>query len=152
VLAQPDARLGLLGLSVILAGAAVTIDVALSASDRFEAPPTLVAAVTQLVLEEIPEHHPPIEVLDAAEGLLRRGSRRAAVIAAAAALEAHRDSMQPESDSTTRDQIDRTVGEIGRLRDSAVTGGDISAVDVLQAIAAVKAIVEPRPEPSGEAG
>jgi hypothetical protein len=152
VLAQPDPRLGLLGLSLILAGAAVTIDVALNASERFEAPPTLVAAVTQLVLEEIPEHDPPMEVLDAAEGLLRRGSRRAALIATAAALEAHRDSLPPDSDPTTRDRVDRKVGEIGRLRDAAVTGTVISAVDVLEAIAAAKELVDPRPRSNDESG
>ena len=152
IVAQPGARLGLLGLSVVLGGAAIVIDVALHASNRFEASPTLIAAVTQLVLDDAPEHAPPVAVLDAAEGLLRGGSPHAAVIAAAAALEAHRDSASSPSDAMTADLLDTTAYVVARLRDSVVMGRSVSAPEVAQAIAAVRDVLEPDPKHGGGTG
>ncbi|MFV2040234.1 MAG: hypothetical protein ACC660_08315, partial [Acidimicrobiales bacterium] len=77
VITQADARLGLLVMSLVLAGAAVSLNVALQTSERFEAAPNLVAAVTDLVLEDAPAHDTPAAVLDAAEALLKGGSTRA---------------------------------------------------------------------------
>ena len=91
VLAQADPRLGLLAMCLALGGGAIAVDRALHASERFEPPPNLVAAVTQLVLEDAPMHDAPTAVLDAADVLVRGGSTEAAVIVAAAALDARRD-------------------------------------------------------------
>jgi hypothetical protein len=140
IIAQPDARLGLLAMGVVLGGAAIVINVALSASDRFEAPPTLLAAVTRLVLEDAPEHAPPVAVLDAAEGLLRGGSPGAAVIAAAAALEAHRDSSRPRP-GPGADRLDATFTIVDRLRDSVVAGRGVTVAEAEHAIDSVRELI-----------
>ena len=151
IAAQPTARLGLLGLSVVLGGAAIVINVDLHASNRFEASPTLAAAVTQLVLEDAPEHAPPVAVLDAAEGLLRGGSPHAAVIAVAAALQAHRDSAHSPPDAKTDDLLEATAHAVAALRRSVVTGQRVSAPQVAHAIAAVRNLIDPGPTKGGEA-
>jgi len=152
VLVQPDARIGLLALSIVLGSAAVVIDVALHESDRFEPSPTLLAAVTQLVLEDAPEHAAPVAVLDAAESLLRGGSPRAAVIAAAAALEAHRDTVRAHASQATRDRLAAAAEEMARLRAAVVAGESLDSDEVGEAIATARRLAATGPEQAGHAG
>ena len=152
VLVQPDARIGMLALSIVLGSAAVVIDVALHESDRFEPSPTLLAAVSQLVLEDAPEHAPPVAVLDAAESLLRGGSPRAAVIAAAAAIEAHRDAVRGHASQATRDRLAAVAEELTRLRDAVVAGRTLGTAEVEDAIASARRLVAVGSDETGQAG
>lgn len=150
VLAQPDPRLGLLVMGLTLGGGAIVVDRAIHASDRFERPPNLVAAVAQLVLEDAPQHEAPIAVLDAADVLLRGGSPDAAVIVAAAALDAHRD-LGPAPDDASYVALEIVSAQLRALRDAVVRERHIAVSDVEHAIGAARAALDTE-EPSTNDG
>ncbi|MDH3755511.1 MAG: MFS transporter [Acidimicrobiia bacterium] len=139
---QADPRLGLLVMSLVLGGGAVAVDVSLHTSDRFEASPGLVAAVTQLVLEDAPAHDAPGAVLDAAEVLLKGGSTRAAVIVTAAALDAHCDlALRPEHEIGSV-SLATTSARVTALRESVMKGCSVTTRDTERVIADVRAAIE----------
>ena len=105
----------------------------LHAADLFEQPTSLVAAVTQLVLEDAPTHDAPTAVLDAADGLLQGGSIEAAVIVAAAALDARRD-LTPAPDQTLLMTLDSASSQLRALRDAIVKDRSVTVSDVESAI------------------
>lgn len=143
VVAQPSARIGLLFLALVLAGGAVIVDVALHASDEFETPPNLVATVARLVLDDAPAHDTPSAVLDAAEGLLQGGSTEAAVIVAAAALDAHGDLANDTGDNGTGDSGDAVVAaRVAALRDAVVRGRQVSERDGQRIIESVRSVLD----------
>ena len=133
VLIQADPRLGLLAISLTLGGGAIVFDRELHAADLFEQPTSLVAAVTQLVLEDAPTHDAPTAVLDAADGLLQGGSIEAAVIVAAAALDARRD-LTPAPDQTLLMTLDSASSQLRALRDAIVKDRSVTVSDVESAI------------------
>lgn len=140
VVGQPAPRLGLFAMGAVLAVAAGFVHLGLNESDRFEAPPSILAAVSRLVLEDAPEHSTPVAVLDAAEGLLRGGSPGAAMVTAAAALDAFRGG---GADNGTDPSIERIAASIARLRDVALAGGRLTDAECERAIAEVRGVVTP---------
>lgn len=150
VLAQADARLGLLAMGLVLGGGAIAIDRARHASERFETTPNLVAAMTQLVLEDSPANDAPTAVLNAAEVLARSGSTEAAVIVAAAALDARRDLGSPPS-SEAITALESASAQLRALRDAVVRDRQVAPGDVEQAIAAARAALD-REQPQADHG
>jgi hypothetical protein len=139
VLAQADPRLGLLVIAFVLAGGAVATNVSLSESDRLEASPTVVAAISQLVLEDAPVHDAPHAMLDAAQVLLKGGSPRAAILVATAALDAHHDlAARPDGEAAAALPDDASA-RLAAMRDSVVSGRPITTDDADRAIATVQA-------------
>lgn len=141
VVAQADPRLGLLVMALVLAGAAVATNVSLHASDRLEASPTVVAAITQLVLEDAPTHNAPLAMLDAAEVLLKGGSTRAAILVAAAALDARRDFVESTQGGGSPGSPDTTPTRLETLRASVVSGRPVTVGDAEAAIETVRAVL-----------
>lgn len=141
VLLQTDPRLGLLVMSLVLAAGAVTVEVALHEADRFEAPPNLIAAVTQLVLEDAPQQSATAAVLDAADIALRGGSTRAAIIVAAAALEAHRERELAAGHDTDTDTVALATAsaQLAALRVAVIKDRQVTTQDAETAISAARA-------------
>ncbi len=137
VVAQADPRLGLLVMALVLAGSAVATDVSLTASDRLEPSPSIVASITELVLEDAPVHDAPHAMLDAAEVLLKGGSPRAAILVAAAALQAYFDVVARPDGEVVAGPPGPAPARIAALRESAVAGRPVTAEDAEQAIATV---------------
>lgn len=142
VMAQFDPRLGLLVMSLVLGGGAIVVDVTLHASDRLEASPTLVAAVTQLVLEDAPAHDAPAAALDAAEVLLKGGSVKASIIVAGAALDAHRELGLVGDDSASTAALATATTQLIALRDSVMKHRSVAARDAERAIEAARGALE----------
>jgi hypothetical protein len=141
VLTQADPRLGLLVMALVLAGAAVATNVSLHASDRLESSPTVIAAITQLVLEDAPAHDAPLAMLDAAEVLLQGGSERAAILVAAAALDARRDLVGPIHGGGPPGPSETTATQVETLRASVVAGRPVTVDDAVAAIETVRAVL-----------
>lgn len=141
VLIQADPRLGLLAISLTLGGGAIVLDRQLHASDRFEQPPNLVAAVAQLVLEDAPTHDAPTAVLDAADGLLQGGSIEAAVIVASAALDARRD-LTPAPSMASLTTLDSASAQLRALRDAIIKDRCVTVGDVENAIITARAALD----------
>jgi len=141
VLAQADPRLGLLAMGLVLGGGAIVVDRAIHSSDQFERPPKLVAAIAQLVLEDAPKHDAPTAVLDAADVLLRGGSADAAVIVAAAALDARRD-LGPLPDEASQIALDSASAELRALKDTVARDRHVAVRDVEHAIAVARAALD----------
>ncbi len=149
VLAQPDPRLGLLVLAVALSGAAIATDVSLTASDRLEASPPVVAAITRLVLEDAPEHETPLAMLDAADLLVKGGSPRAAILVTAAAIEAHRELLRRSDGTGASASTDLACTRLAAMREAVVAGRPVTADDAEAALATARAeFAEPPGEPS----
>ncbi len=138
VLLQADPRLGLLVMSLVLAGGAVTVEVALHEADRFEPAPNLMAAVTQLILEDAPQQSATAAVLDAADIALKGGSTRAAVIVAAAALEAHRDREMAAGNDASTAGLATASAQLAALRDAVIKDRQVTTEDAESAISAAR--------------
>jgi MFS family permease len=141
VLAQADPRLGLLAMCLTLGGGAIAVDRSLRASARFETPPNLVATVSQLVLEDAQMRDAPTAVLNAADVLVRGGSTEAAVIVAAAALDARRD-LGPTPHSEAMTALESASAQLSALRDAVVRDRRVAVRDVEHAIAAARAALD----------
>lgn len=139
VVAQPAPRLGLLIVIGATIYGAISLELARQATDRYEAPPSLVAAVSQLVLADAPVHDVAAAVLDAAEVLAKGGSPRAAIVVAAAAIEVQIERAALGDAVPVPDDV---VARIRAAREAAVRGRAPARDAVDEVIAVARGAVD----------
>lgn len=139
IITQAGPRAGLAVLALLLGFGAVSGQVGLRTALRFEERESTGDELDASTRKDAREG--PQAVLAAAEDLLARGSVRAAVIVAAAALDAH-------ADQGHRAEVDALVvdwGEVRALRSAAISGEALDPDAALRLVAIVRRCLEDAP-------